>query len=63
MMNLRTNHCAWMCAALLVISGSAASAEMPSQEEMWEIIQQQQREIEALKAGKKDNAEKVEAAV
>ena len=63
MMNLRTNHCAWMCAALLVISGSAASAEMPSQEEMWKIIQQQQREIEALKAGQKDNAEKVEAAV
>jgi hypothetical protein len=52
-----------MCAAMLVISGSAASAEMPSQEEMWKIIQQQQREIEALKAGQKDNAEKVEAAV
>jgi hypothetical protein len=63
MMNLRTNYCAWMCAAMLVISGSAASAEMPSQEEMWKIIQQQQREIEALKAGQKDNAEKVEAAV
>jgi hypothetical protein len=52
-----------LAAALLTISGAAAAAEMPSQEEMWEIIQQQQREIEALKAGQKDNAEKVEAAV
>jgi hypothetical protein len=61
-MKFRTYHSAKLAAALLAISGSAAAAEMPSQEEMWEIIQQQQREIEALKAGQKDNAEKVEAA-
>ena len=52
-----------LAAALLAVSALAAAAKMPSQEEMWEIIQRQQREIEALKAGQKDNAEKVEAAV
>jgi len=61
-MKSRTYSCDRLAAALLAFSGAAA-AEMPSQEEMWEIIQQQQREIEALKAGQKDNAEKVEAAV
>jgi hypothetical protein len=54
---------AQLVAALFALCGPATAAEMPSQEEMWEIIQQQQREIEALKAGQKDNAEKVEAAV
>jgi hypothetical protein len=49
-------------AALLASSTLAAAGEMPSPEEMWEIIQQQQREIEALKKGQQDNAEKVEAA-
>ena len=62
-MKSRTDRCARLAAALLAMSGSAAAAEMPSPEEMWKIIQQQQREIEALKAGQKDNAEKVEAAV
>jgi hypothetical protein len=62
-MNSRTYHGARLAAALLTISGSATAAEMPSQEEMWEIIQQQQREIEALKSGQKVNTEKVEAAV
>jgi hypothetical protein len=62
-MKFSTYCSAGLAAALLAISGSAAAAEMPSQEEMWEIIQQQQREIEALKAGQKDNAEKVEAVV
>jgi len=62
-MEFRTYRGARLAAALLTISGSAAAAEMPSQEEMWEIIQQQQREIEALKAGQKENTEKVEAAV
>jgi len=46
--------------ALLTASGLAA-AEMPTAEEMWKIIQQQQREIEALKSGQKANKEKVEA--
>jgi len=62
-MESRTYRGAKLAAALLTISGSAAAAEMPSQEEMWKIIQQQQREIEALKAGQKENTEKVEAAV
>ena len=62
-MTSRIHRGARLAAALLVISGSAAAAEMPSQEEMWEIIQQQQREIEALKSGQKENTEKVEAAV
>jgi len=48
-------------AALLSASNLALAADMPSAEQMWEIIQQQQREIEALKAGQKSNAEKVEA--
>jgi len=62
-MESRTYRGVKLAAALLTISGSAAAAEMPSQEEMWKIIQQQQREIEALKAGQKENTEKVEAAV
>jgi hypothetical protein len=61
-MKSRTYRCARLAAALLAISGSAVAAEMPSPEEMWQIIQQQQREIEALKEGQKENAEKVEAA-
>ncbi len=48
-------------AVTLLAGNGLASAAMPSQEEMWEIIQQQQREIEALKKGQQDNAEKVEA--
>ncbi|MDX1696693.1 MAG: hypothetical protein R3308_00310 [Thiohalobacterales bacterium] len=47
-----------------------ALAEMPTPEQMWEIIQQQQKEIEALKAAQQDTArqaadadEKAEAAV
>jgi hypothetical protein len=51
-----------LIAALLAGSPIITAAEMPSPEEMWKIIQQQQREIEALKKGQKDNAEKVEAA-
>ena len=62
-MNSRTDRGARLAVALLTISSLATAAEMPSQEEMWEIIQQQQREIEALKSGQKENTEKVEAAV
>ena len=50
-------------AATLLATSSLASAAMPTPEEMWEIIQQQQREIEALKQGQKENTEKAEAAV
>lgn len=49
--------------ALLATSGLSIAAELPSQEEMWRIIQEQQREIEALKKGQKTTEEKAEAAV
>lgn len=52
-----------MAAVVLTAGVSANAAEMPSQEEMWQLIQQQQREIDALKSGQKTNAEKAEAAV
>jgi len=51
-----------LAAVLLALTGLAGAA-MPTAEEMWEIIQQQQREIEALKQGQKENTEKAEAAV
>ena len=39
-----------VCAIVIAFAGgSAAAQELPSPEEMWEIIQQQQQEIEALK--------------
>jgi len=60
---MRMKNCFGNFAAALFLTGNGAAvaAEMPSQEEMWEIIQKQQREIEALKAGQKANTEKVEA--
>jgi len=49
-------------AVMLLVNGSFAMAgEMPSQEEMWRIIQQQQREIEALKQQQATTHEQVEA--
>ena len=47
---------------LLATADLANGADMPSAEEMWKIIQQQQREIEALKRGQQETAEKAEAA-
>jgi hypothetical protein len=47
--------------AAALMTTAANSAEMPSPEVMWEIIQKQQQEIDALKAGQKDTEEKVEA--
>ncbi|MFC1772915.1 porin [Pseudomonadota bacterium] len=61
-MELTTFSSIGLAAALLANIGLAGAA-MPSPEEMWEIIQQQQREIEALKQGQKENTEKAEAAV
>jgi len=49
--------------ALLANSALSIAAEMPSQEEMWRIIQEQQREIETLKRSMKTTEEKAEAAV
>jgi predicted porin len=52
-----------LAAALLAGTGTAFAADMPSAEEMWKIIQQQQREIEALKRGQRENADNVKAVV
>ncbi len=52
-----------LATALLATFGLANAADMPSPEEMWKIIQQQQREIEALKRGQQETAEKAQAAV
>jgi len=62
---MRFKTCSSTCLAALLMAGNgiAAAAKMPSQEEMWEIIQKQQREIEALKKGQQENSEKAEAAV
>jgi len=46
---------------LLTSANFSIAAEMPSQEEMWRIIQQQQHEIEALKNQQKTTREQVEA--
>lgn len=44
-----------------VLAATAAHAEPPSQEEMWEIIQQQQQEIRELKGRLQETDTKVEA--
>ncbi len=49
-------------AALFAAPGLSA-AEMPSAEEMWRIIQSQQKEIEALKGAQHETDQKAEAAV
>ncbi len=46
-----------------LLATNAMAAKPPSQEEMWEIIQKQQQEIEALKTDQKATEEKAEAAV
>lgn len=48
-----------ICGATLALGG-AAQAQMPSQQEMWEMIQRQQREIEALKGRVEKTDAKVE---
>jgi hypothetical protein len=51
-------------AATLLAGGATSRADdMPSAEEMWKIIQQQQREIENLKRGQQETSEQVEAAM
>ncbi len=60
-MKFTTRSSSLVAAALLAGSGLASAAKMPSTEEMWEIIQKQQREIEALKHKQQATEEKVEA--
>ncbi len=45
----------------LVMASSVQAAKPPSAEEMWEIIQAQQKEIAALKAQQQNTNEKIEA--
>jgi len=59
-----------LLAASITTATAASAAQLPTPEQMWEIIQSQQKEIEALKKGQQDNAkqaadadEKAEAAV
>jgi len=60
---LKFNHylSAALAVTLMTNAGLSMAAEMPSQEEMWRIIQQQQREIEALKNQQATTKEQVEA--
>ena len=50
-----------LAVAMLTGSTLAVAEQMPTPAEMWKIIQQQQREIEALKQGQQRNSEKTEA--
>ncbi len=59
-----------LLAASMTMATATTAAQQPTPEQMWEIIQSQQKEIEALKRGQQDNAkqaadadEKAEAAV
>ncbi|WP_132973775.1 porin [Thiogranum longum] len=49
--------------AAALLTTTAGAAQLPSPEVMWDIIQKQQKEIDALKAVQKDTDEKVEATV
>ena len=44
-------------------ANTAAFGEMPSREEMWQIIQQQQKQIDALMSKQKSSDEKIEETV
>jgi len=52
---------AGLAITLLTSASLSMAAEMPSQEEMWRMIQQQQREIKALKNQQETTRERVEA--
>lgn len=47
--------------AAALMTTTAGAAQLPSPEVMWKIIQKQQQEIDALKAGQKTTDEKIEA--
>jgi hypothetical protein len=51
-----------LTAALLAAGIASAQQKQPTVEEMWQIIQQQQREIESLKSQQTQTDQKVEAA-
>lgn len=50
-----------LAAAMPLFAGAAAAAEPPSADEMWRIIQEQQKQIEALKSQLNQTDRKVEA--
>ncbi|HDY83388.1 MAG TPA: porin, partial [Halieaceae bacterium] len=49
-------------AALLSVSLSATAGDLPSREEMWKIIQQQQKQIEALQKDAQTSTVRIEEA-
>ena len=46
-----------------LLANSAMAENLPSQQEMWQIIQQQQQQIKALQSGQQATDEKAEAAI
>jgi len=60
---LKLTHylCAGLAITLLTSASLSIAAEMPTREEMWHMIQQQQREIDALKNQQETTREQVEA--
>jgi len=58
---VRTTRAGLAIALLTASSQAGAADEMPTPAEMWKIIQQQQREIEALKRAQQRNSEKADA--
>jgi len=60
-MKCATKLCALAAMATIIASGQAIAADPPSPDEMWNIIQQQQDEIAALKGAVADTTEAVEA--
>jgi len=62
-MKCATKLCALATMATIIASGQAIAADPPSPDEMWDIIQQQQEEIAALKGAVANTTEAVEATV
>ncbi|BCX82705.1 hypothetical protein MIT9_P2291 [Methylomarinovum caldicuralii] len=61
---MKKTSCPVTAALTLALAGTAPAAPMPSPEALWEIVQKQQKEIEALKAKLEEKEkEKVEAKV
>lgn len=60
-MKYTTKFFAIAAMATIIASGQAIAADPPSPDEMWDIIQQQQEEIAALKGAVADTTEAVEA--
>lgn len=51
-----------MCVAIALTAPAMAQEGLPSREEMWRVIQAQQKEIDALKAAQSETGQRVKAA-